>query len=262
MSPYDPRSHFDALAEKITKRKSHQDCAGRDSPFFRWKRRQFIKHFGKLPLRGKLVLEVGCGPGGNLEKAYKAGPARLCGCDISPKMIETARRFLKEKNIDAQLKLSDGDNVPFDNAEFDIVYTVTVLQHNSDAALLASLISDLCRVSRDSVILVEDTAPREKGWPTYMRRPIAFYEAQMKEHGFHLTGVKRIEDFWSEKTANKIILKWKRRQEVDGEGVHFILYLILAAILPVTRLLDRLFPKNEGLSFMFFKKTNAGDLTT
>lgn len=70
-------------------------------------------------LRGMSLLDVGCGTGEMLYLIHSRCPAmRLCGVDISEKMLDTARSKLGEK---ADLFLGDAENLPFDDETFDLL---------------------------------------------------------------------------------------------------------------------------------------------
>ncbi len=65
------------------------------------------------------LLEIGFGSGAQLEMIHKAMPkTKLCGIDISDKMLEMARKKLGGS---AQLNLCDGAKTPFENSSFDAV---------------------------------------------------------------------------------------------------------------------------------------------
>ncbi len=77
---------------------------------------------GYIRVKRKKVLEVGCGTGIITEKLKRA--SRLVAVDISEKMIEIA----KSKGIKAEFLVADAENLPFEDKEFDIVISITMLQ--------------------------------------------------------------------------------------------------------------------------------------
>lgn len=81
------------------------------------------------PPPGGTVLEVGCGTARNLIAAARAWPeARCFGFDISPAMLETARRSVRKAGLDGRVRLAPGDATGFDGtalfgeAAFDRVF--------------------------------------------------------------------------------------------------------------------------------------------
>ncbi len=71
------------------------------------------------------VLDVGCGTGGLLALLKRPG-ARLSGVDISPGMIEEAKRRL---GTSADLRVADSEKLPWEAGVFDLVVTTDSLHH-------------------------------------------------------------------------------------------------------------------------------------
>jgi len=80
------------------------------------------------------LLDIGCGTGDALFLISKKTSAKLYGVDISEKMIEKAIKKLREKAI---LKLSDAENLPFNDNTFDYVLSTEAFHHfpNPDTAV-------------------------------------------------------------------------------------------------------------------------------
>ncbi len=77
---------------------------------------------GYIRVKGKSVLEVGCGTGIISEKLQRA--SRLVCLDLSEEMIKIAKR----KGVRGKFVISNAEELPFKDKEFDIVISVTVLQ--------------------------------------------------------------------------------------------------------------------------------------
>ncbi|MFJ9810342.1 class I SAM-dependent methyltransferase [Streptomyces sp. NPDC101158] len=96
------------------------------------------------PLGGADLLEVGCGLGVGCALALEEyGPARVTGMDIHPQQLERARRAnarLLDGAGSERLRLLRGsaERMPFEDAEFDLVYSVEAAQHFDDLALFAA----------------------------------------------------------------------------------------------------------------------------
>ncbi len=71
------------------------------------------------------VLEIAVGTGRNLP-FYPEG-VRLTGIELSPKMLDLARRRARELGRDADLRVGDAHNLPFLNASFDTVVVTLAL---------------------------------------------------------------------------------------------------------------------------------------
>jgi S-adenosylmethionine-diacylgycerolhomoserine-N-methlytransferase len=70
------------------------------------------------PPIGGTVLEIGCGTGRNLIQAARRWPhARYYGFDVSPVMLETARRAVKQAGLSNRITLAAADASSFDARE-------------------------------------------------------------------------------------------------------------------------------------------------
>src|SRR5262245_11325951 len=130
----DPRTWFDATAERMLAsrdRTGDLEVVGDLDSFQRDKRRRVLDWLASRPLAGRTILEIGCGAAGNLRFLFSCG-ARVEGADISPKMIEVARRLNAARGVDFPLHVIDGAHLPHPDASLDVVLTVTALQHNHD----------------------------------------------------------------------------------------------------------------------------------
>ncbi len=77
-------------------------------------------------LRGKLVLDAGCGMGRYAEVASRYG-ARVIGIDLS-RAVEAARRNLADRD-NVQILQANLLKLPFPDQTFDFIYSIGVLHH-------------------------------------------------------------------------------------------------------------------------------------
>lgn len=82
-------------------------------------------------MRGKKVLDVGCGAGVDLMR-FARGGAIATGVDISSSAIELARKNAGHQGLDVQLKVADAEHLPFADGTFDLVFAHGVIQYSSD----------------------------------------------------------------------------------------------------------------------------------
>jgi len=75
-----------------------------------------------LPPLSSRILDAGCGNGFSLEVLREAGYKRIRGFDISPEMIEEA----KKKKFD--VKVGDLRKIPFPARSFDVIISISALQ--------------------------------------------------------------------------------------------------------------------------------------
>lgn len=97
------------------------------------RRRRFSKEFRFRvmgSLKGKSVLDVGCGDGENAMNFAKLG-ARVTGIDISPKAIELARKRAAVNDVTSLTSFvcSPLETVGFPERSFDVIWGDAVLHH-------------------------------------------------------------------------------------------------------------------------------------
>ena len=81
--------------------------------------------------RGLRVLEVGCGAGVDLARFAKGG-AEATGVDIAESAIELARANFAQQGLRAELRVANGEALPFPDGTFDLVYAHGVVQYTAD----------------------------------------------------------------------------------------------------------------------------------
>ncbi|MEW6319921.1 MAG: class I SAM-dependent methyltransferase [Acidobacteriota bacterium] len=85
---------------------------------------------------GRRLLEVGCGIGTDLVR-FARGGARVTGVDLSQTAIDlAARNFSLHGLTPDELRVANGEALPFADASFDVVYAHGVVQYTSDPARL------------------------------------------------------------------------------------------------------------------------------
>ncbi len=87
--------------------------------------------------KGEAVLDIGCGAGvDTIIAGMMAGPTgRAVGIDIVPEMLERAESNLKMTNLkNVSFKKASGENLPFEDTEFDVVISNGVINLIPDKA--------------------------------------------------------------------------------------------------------------------------------
>lgn len=85
---------------------------------------------------GQSVLEVGCGIGTDLVR-FARGGARVTGVDLSATAIDLARRNFEEHGVaPVELRVANGEALPYPDLSFDHVYGHGVIQYTADPARL------------------------------------------------------------------------------------------------------------------------------
>jgi demethylmenaquinone methyltransferase/2-methoxy-6-polyprenyl-1,4-benzoquinol methylase len=104
------------------------------------------------PREGMKVLEVGCGTGTNLSLYENAG-CDVFGIDLSPAMLEVARRKLGER---ADLRLADAAELPYADDSFDLVTAFLTLHEMPTATRTAAMAEMVRVVNREGRLLLID----------------------------------------------------------------------------------------------------------
>lgn len=89
------------------------------------------------------VLELGIGTGLNLQQY--AADTRLTGVDLSPDMLEHARRRAQELGLAVDLREGDATQLPFADASFDAVVSTLTLCTIADPVLAVREAWRVCR---------------------------------------------------------------------------------------------------------------------
>jgi SAM-dependent methyltransferase len=256
---YDSREHWSSVGRQIRERRDGNRLAGDDAPYYHYKGAQFNqKLMPKLPVSGRSVLDVGCGAGGSLAGLRGLNPKQLAGCDQSPEMVKLASEYVPE----AEIKLMDGETLPYHDGEFDVVKTVTVLQHNPDDRL-KKLLAEICRVAREYVVLFEDTESRwldrNEGTGVYRNffgRPVGWYSALCEEYGWTLTESESLATCVSLRVHNFLSARLSRGR-VEGTPFSKSQLTMERLTIPVTRQLDKLVASRDWeLTMMMFQPTD------
>jgi SAM-dependent methyltransferase len=110
---------------------------------------------------GDEVLEVGCGPGWMWSEAAPVLPAglRLTLTDLSPAMVRTAaeRAGANPGLTVVEVTVANVQDLPFDDARFDVVVANHMLYHAPDPS---AAVAEIARVLRsDGVVLAATNGP-------------------------------------------------------------------------------------------------------
>ena len=105
---------------------------------------------------GKDVLDLGCA-GGFMAEALDDRGARVSGIDPAADAIAAARAHAAEGGRSITYDVGVGESLPYDNAAFDMVVCVDVIEHVQD---LAKVLAEVARVLRPGGLFLFDTINR------------------------------------------------------------------------------------------------------
>jgi SAM-dependent methyltransferase len=248
---YDRERYWSSVGQRIKERPARRDVAGDDNAFFRHKRRKMLAHFlGTLPVDGRVVMELGCGPGGNLEWLLaNRRPARVIGVDISATMLRLAADRLGER---ATLLKTDGDVLPLPDASVDLAYTVTVLQHNTAEKQLTAIAHELARITRGAIVLMEDTSPQTNSSDSWIGRRVGDYETAMRSVGYGLVSSTYLGMRLSRAGYLRIANRFPSRAE--GARAPLLLRALVAMWVNTVAPLDAIVPDHSDVTKMVFER--------
>lgn len=257
---YDPETYWSYVGQEIQKRADDNVIAGDDNPYYAYKRSKFLRRFlDTIDFRSKTIMEVGFGPGGNLRHIVTHHrPASILGADISQTMYDIAQRNLRSYG-NVRLAKIDGSHLPFDSRSVDLSFTVTVLQHVTDATMLKALISDICRVTRDTVVVMEDIGHHQllDAEGAGINRTVDAYKNLFAEHGFQLRDVQflntKVSRRWYE-FAWRVYSRVFGRQHHEGDQINPAGKLLIGLPLAVTRIFDDLQTEAQNLAKLTFMR--------
>lgn len=115
------------------------------SPFYR-----APQPYGRLipfeKLKGKRVLEIGCGLGLHSQLMAEAG-ARLTSIDLTPRAVGLTQKRLALKDIQSDVRVMDAENMEFEANEFDFIWSWGVIHHSAQTE---RIVSEVFRVLKPS----------------------------------------------------------------------------------------------------------------
>ena len=251
---YSPEKYWNAVAREIGNREDGNIIAGDDEPYYRYKRHVLLKQLKTIPFANRKVLELGSGPGGNLYEISLMNPAELWGCDVSVEMLRLAEKQNAGRAV--QLKKTNGIDLDFPDNYFDLSFTITVLQHNTDATSLKRLIAELCRVTDKEIYIVERIEDNIKGHESNQGRPVTYYQCIFQEYGFALQALKPVATPVSYYACGFIRKMFNPRSRKEGERPTKLSVWLQNFVLPVTSTLDKVVPTKRDLIMLNFKRTS------
>lgn len=100
-------------------------------------------------VRGKRILDVGCGTGNYAIALSKMG-ARVVGIDASKEMIEYAKKKAKKEGVQVKFLIGEAESLPFGDSSFDILLSVTACEFLRDMRKVAR---EMRRVAKEKIVI-------------------------------------------------------------------------------------------------------------
>jgi ubiquinone/menaquinone biosynthesis C-methylase UbiE len=103
---------------------------------------EFVDRLGIQP--GARVLDVACGTG-NLAIPAARKSAQVSGVDIAPNLLAQARQRAADENLNASFEEGDAEQLPYPDAQFDVVMTMFGAMFGPRPELVAAELARVCR---------------------------------------------------------------------------------------------------------------------
>jgi ubiquinone/menaquinone biosynthesis C-methylase UbiE len=127
--------------------------------------------------RGQRLLEVGCGIGTDLVR-FARGGALVTGVDLSTTAIGLAMKNFEWHGLTAQeLRVANGEALPFDDASFDVVYGHGVVQYTADAPRLIGECHRVLTPGGEAIFMVYNRLSWLNALSTFMKVPLEHEDA-------------------------------------------------------------------------------------
>src|SRR3989344_2975104 len=94
---------------------------------------------------GARMLDIGFG-GGEYVLAFTKAGADVYGLEVNTTLHEIAKENLQSEGLHANLHVYEGTTFPFENNFFDHAFSVSVLEHVSDAPLMMREVSRVLKL--------------------------------------------------------------------------------------------------------------------
>ena len=105
--------------------------------------------------RGQSLLEVGCGIGTDLVR-FANGGANVTGIDLAERSIELAQQNFAHAGLEdgVELRVANGEAMPFEDESFDVVYAHGVLQYTAEPVRMIAECHRVLKGSGAAVFMV------------------------------------------------------------------------------------------------------------
>lgn len=112
-------------------------------------------HFASCFVKGKTVLDIGCGDGMGTAYLASNGAKWVCGGDVEADAVRGASHLWRTS---CALAVLDACHLPFGDAVFDVIVSIETIEHFSDHE---QFLAECRRVLRDDGLLICSTVNRE-----------------------------------------------------------------------------------------------------
>lgn len=183
---------------------------------------------------GKKIFDLGFGNGQYAIAFSKAG-AHVAGLEVNAVLRDIALENVKGAGVQSDLRVYDGTTMPFSDGEFDFAYSISVLEHVSDAAQAMKEVARVLKPGgRFYLALPNRIDPKEthtgiwflsffpRDFAQFLLRSI-WKRNTIEEINLHFIGYFRLRRLAREAGMNILL-------EVEGAGLRGVLKKVLAKL--------------------------------
>ncbi|MFN3306976.1 MAG: class I SAM-dependent methyltransferase [Candidatus Kapaibacteriota bacterium] len=118
-----------------------------------------------MPIEGKTVLDIGCGPGLYSVELARIGASKVVGIDFAPKMIELAKKFAQDYKVYDNCEFIVADFLEYDFPEqYDYTIAMGYIEYYSEPGKVIQKIVDL---TKDKAFI---SIPDSRGFLAWQRK--------------------------------------------------------------------------------------------
>jgi SAM-dependent methyltransferase len=146
--------------------------------------------------RGKRLLEIGCGIGTDLVR-FAAGGARVVGVDLSSTALDLAEKNASASGVEIELRLANGEELPFEDGSFDVTYAHGVLQYTADPKRMVSECRRVLCPAGEALLMVYNRISWLNALSKVMKVPLEHEDAPILEK-YSIAEYRRLLDVFSD----------------------------------------------------------------
>jgi ubiquinone/menaquinone biosynthesis C-methylase UbiE len=217
---------------------------------------QLVEALSPFTTPNSSLLEVGVGEATTLTEVIKLLPLkRALGFDISWSRCHVGKSWLQESDVKADLFVGDIFNIPLADESIDVLYTSHSLEPNGGKEKEA--ISELCRVAKKAVVLVEpifELASDEAKLRMTSHGYVKGLARVARELGFNATDPILLNFSPNLLNPSGVVIIEKNKDNNSNESARKdIAWRCPITKLPLTHLNDVLFQPDSGLAYPVLK---------
>ena len=144
-----------------------------------WAKGSLALHSPYIDLKGRIVLDAGCGLGGKTVFYAENICSSIIGIDIDESHIKYANEFAQRKGVlNAEFMVGSLDALPFESNRFDIIFLNDVIEHIRRPILISTL-KECKRVVKVNGRICLEFPPWTSPWAAHLYDYIHFPWCQL-----------------------------------------------------------------------------------